>query len=135
MLSFTNFGVVIAALTGAGCRAGKRSLHVRCPVSGQVPCSGARRRGKVLDEVSAAIPGDAVAGNKLFYSFRITPCPMEIFRALCNDHLLVVFALANYRFPLSQSNYVKIIYNLLTFFSQPFISIIPYIMSIFRLRA
>jgi hypothetical protein len=30
-----------------------------------VPCSGAfARRGKVLDEVSAAIPGDAVAGNK-----------------------------------------------------------------------
>src|SRR3990170_6802622 len=54
---------IIAALTGAGCRAGKRSLHVRCPVSGQVPCSGARRRGKALDAVSAAIPRDAVARN------------------------------------------------------------------------
>ena len=31
--------------------------------SGQLPRSGARRRGKVLDEVSAAIPGDPVAGN------------------------------------------------------------------------
>ncbi|MCJ7601647.1 MAG: hypothetical protein MUO63_09125 [Desulfobulbaceae bacterium] len=31
--------------------------------SGQVPCSGAKRRGKALDEVSTAIPGDAVAGN------------------------------------------------------------------------
>jgi hypothetical protein len=57
------FKEIIAALTGAGCRAGKRSLRVRCPVSGQVPCSGARRRGEALDEVSAAIPGDAVAGN------------------------------------------------------------------------
>ncbi|MFZ3253266.1 MAG: hypothetical protein WA133_03170, partial [Syntrophales bacterium] len=26
--------------------------------------SGARRRGEALDEVSAAIPGDAVAGNE-----------------------------------------------------------------------
>jgi len=31
--------------------------------SGPVPCSGAERRGKALDEVSAAIPGDGVAGN------------------------------------------------------------------------
>jgi len=54
---------LIAALTCAGGRAGKRSLPVRSPVSGQAPCSGARRRGKALDEVSAAIPGDAVAGN------------------------------------------------------------------------
>jgi hypothetical protein len=62
----------IAALTCAGGRAGKRSLHVRPPVSGQAPCSGARRRGKALDEVSAAIPGDAVAGNELFNSFCIS---------------------------------------------------------------
>jgi hypothetical protein len=33
--------------------------------SGPVPCSGGRRRGMALDEVSAAIPGDAVAGNVL----------------------------------------------------------------------
>ena len=40
------------------------SLVVRFPVSGPAPCSGAlARRGKGLDEVSAAIPGDAVAGN------------------------------------------------------------------------
>jgi hypothetical protein len=32
-------------------------------VSGPVPSSGAERRGKVLDEVSTAIPGDEVAGN------------------------------------------------------------------------
>jgi hypothetical protein len=38
--------------------------------SGQVPRSGAKRRGKAFDEVSTAIPGDAVAGNKLFSSFR-----------------------------------------------------------------
>jgi len=53
----------IAVLTGAvGC-ASKRSLIVQFTVSGPVPCSGAKRRDKVLDEVSAAIPGDAVAGN------------------------------------------------------------------------
>jgi hypothetical protein len=32
--------------------------------SGRVPCSGARRRNKALDEVSAAILGDAVAENQ-----------------------------------------------------------------------
>jgi len=48
----------------AGLPAGKRRAQ-----SGPVPCSGAERRGKALDEVSAAIPGDGVAGNKLFYSF------------------------------------------------------------------
>ena len=31
--------------------------------SGQVPCSGARRQGKVLDVVSATIHGDEVAVN------------------------------------------------------------------------
>jgi len=54
---------VIAALTGGGSRASKRSLVVRFPLSGPVPCSGARRRDKALDEVSAAILGDAVAEN------------------------------------------------------------------------
>ena len=39
---------------------------IRRAQSGQVPCSGARRRGEALDEVSAAIPGDAVAGNNEF---------------------------------------------------------------------
>ena len=52
-----------AVLTGAACRASKRSLIVWCAVSGQVPCSGAKRRGKVLDEVSTAVHGDAVAVN------------------------------------------------------------------------
>ncbi|MEW6186426.1 MAG: hypothetical protein AB1585_11895, partial [Thermodesulfobacteriota bacterium] len=41
----------------------KRSLMVRIPLSGPVPCSGARRQDKTLDEVSAAILGDAVAEN------------------------------------------------------------------------
>ncbi|MBU1937154.1 hypothetical protein KKG05_07110, partial [bacterium] len=36
---------------------------IRRAQSGQVPCSGARHRGKALDEVSAAIPRDAVARN------------------------------------------------------------------------
>jgi len=36
---------------------------IRRAQSGPVPCSGARRRGKVLDEASAAIPRDAVARN------------------------------------------------------------------------
>jgi hypothetical protein len=36
---------------------------IRRAQSGPVPCSGAKRRGKALDEGSAAIPGDAVAGN------------------------------------------------------------------------
>jgi len=42
---------------------------VRIPLSGPVPCSGARRQDKALDEVSAAILGDAVAENKLLNSF------------------------------------------------------------------
>ncbi|MBU4297656.1 MAG: hypothetical protein L6365_20925, partial [Desulfobulbaceae bacterium] len=46
-------------------RASKRSLIVWYAVSGQVPCSGAKRRDKVLDEVSTAILGDAVAENQL----------------------------------------------------------------------
>ena len=57
-------GRLIAVLTGTVCRASKRSLIVRCAVSGPVPCSGARRRGKGLDEVSTAIHGDAVAVNR-----------------------------------------------------------------------
>jgi hypothetical protein len=57
------FSKIIAVLTGAVRRSGKRSLNDRCAVSGQVPCSGARRQGKVLDEVSTAILGDAVAKN------------------------------------------------------------------------
>jgi len=60
---------IIAALTGGGSRASKRSLIVRIPLSGPVPCSGARRRDMAQDEVSAAILGDAVAENKLLNSF------------------------------------------------------------------
>jgi hypothetical protein len=44
---------------GAGLPADSRRAQ-----SGPVPCSGAERRGKALDEVSAAIPGDGVAGNE-----------------------------------------------------------------------
>ena len=54
---------LIAVLTGTGGRAGKRSLIVRFTVSGQVPCSGAERRNKVLDEVSTAIHGGGAAEN------------------------------------------------------------------------
>jgi len=48
--------------------AGRRPEHIRRAQSGPVPCSGAERRGKALDEVSAAIPGDGVAGNAAFTS-------------------------------------------------------------------
>jgi len=53
----------IAGLTGGGRCANKRSLMVRIPLSGPVPCSGARRQDKALDEVSSTILGDAVAEN------------------------------------------------------------------------
>ena len=53
----------IGVLTGAVRRASKRSLIARSAVSGRVPCSGARRQGKVLDEVSTAIHGGAAAVN------------------------------------------------------------------------
>jgi hypothetical protein len=65
MIFYLPAGLIIAVLTGAVRRLGKRSLNDRCAVSGQVPCSGARRQCKVLDEVSTAIHGDAVAMNKL----------------------------------------------------------------------
>ena len=39
--------------------------------SGQVPCSGARRQGKVLDVVSATIHGDEVAVNVAVRSWRV----------------------------------------------------------------
>jgi hypothetical protein len=42
------------------------SLLAHDAVSGPVPCSGARRQDKTLDEVSAAILGDAVAENPEF---------------------------------------------------------------------
>ncbi len=44
--------------------AGRRPDHSRRAQSGQVPCSGARRQGKGLDNVSAAIPGGAAARNR-----------------------------------------------------------------------
>jgi len=50
-------------LTGFGSRASKRSLIVRLPMSGPVPCSGARRLGKRLDVVSTAIHGGEAAVN------------------------------------------------------------------------
>ena len=53
----------IAVLTGAVNRTSKRSLIVRFTVSGQVPCSGAERRDKVLDAVSTAIHGGEAAVN------------------------------------------------------------------------
>jgi len=46
-------------------------LIVRFTVSGQVPCSGAERRSKVLDEVSTAILGGAAAVNAAFQRARL----------------------------------------------------------------
>jgi len=54
---------LIAALTRGAKLAGAEGKCKRV-TSGPVPCSGARRRGMALDEVSAAIPGDEVAGNQ-----------------------------------------------------------------------
>ncbi len=56
-------------LTGAGGITSKRSLIVMFTVSGQVPCSGAERRSKVLDEVSTAILGGAAAENMKITGF------------------------------------------------------------------
>jgi hypothetical protein len=42
---------------------GACTLRLREAQSGQVPCSGARRQNKVLDEVSAAILGGVAAEN------------------------------------------------------------------------
>ncbi len=69
-------------LTGAVCRASKRSLIVWCAVSGQVPRSGAKRRDKVLDEVSTAVHGDAVAMNVKFtgnFGAQRKRFPVELF--------------------------------------------------------
>jgi len=57
--------LILAANRGADRRRApiKQSLIDRCTVAGRVPCSGAQRRGKVLDVVSTAILGDAVAEN------------------------------------------------------------------------
>jgi hypothetical protein len=64
--------LLIAELTGAVCCASKLCLIVWCAVSGQAPCSGAKRKGKGIDEVSSAILGDAVAEN-----MKITGFPMN----------------------------------------------------------
>ena len=64
-----SFLMLIAVLTGAVNRTSKRSLIVRFTVSGQVPCSGAERRDKVLDVVSTAIHGGGAAMNKELYNF------------------------------------------------------------------
>jgi hypothetical protein len=69
---FSFFIRIIAVLTRAVGSASKRSLIVVFTVSGQAPCSGAKRRSKELDEVSTAILGDAVAENKLIPGFSIT---------------------------------------------------------------
>jgi hypothetical protein len=55
---------LIAVLTSAVCDASKRSLIVLCTVSGQVPCSVAKRRHKGLDVVSTAILDNAFGENK-----------------------------------------------------------------------
>jgi hypothetical protein len=73
----------IAALTRGTKLAGAEGACKRGP-SGQAPCSGARRRGKALDEVSAAIPRDAVAGNDA-----------DLGRRSRTEHLLVGSHLVN----------------------------------------
>ncbi|MCK4817651.1 hypothetical protein KA005_17915, partial [bacterium] len=45
---------------------GACTLRLREAQSGPVPCSGARRQNKVLDEVSAAILGGVAAENVAF---------------------------------------------------------------------
>ena len=44
-------------------RVPRKQAQLHWVVSGQVPWSGAKRRDKVLDEVSTAVLGDAVAEN------------------------------------------------------------------------
>ena len=41
----------------------KLFFKTRWFAANRVPCSGAERRGKVLDAVSTAIPGGGAAGN------------------------------------------------------------------------
>jgi hypothetical protein len=60
-------------LTCAVGSASKRSLIVLFTASGPVPCSGARRRDKVLDVVSTAIHGGAAAVNNILNSFLLIP--------------------------------------------------------------
>ncbi len=62
--------LLIAVLTSAVGSASKRSLIVVFTVSGQVPCSGAKRQGKGLDVVSTAIHGDEVDMNVMLSSSR-----------------------------------------------------------------
>jgi hypothetical protein len=68
VLPSPNGGLIAALTCGAagGPKARRTSRQVKC----LVPAQG---NGTRPNEVSAAIPGDAVAGNKLFYSFRISP--------------------------------------------------------------
>ena len=71
---------------------------IRRAQSGQVPCSGARRRGKALGEVSAAIPRDAVARN----------VPLEGRGAFCRVPLEAVVGRSRYA---AEKN-LKSVYNL-----------------------
>jgi len=48
---------------GAHQRGGRQAASLTAEPTGEAPCSGARRRGTRPNEVSAAIPGDAVARN------------------------------------------------------------------------
>jgi len=61
--------------------------------AGQVPCSGARRQGKVLDVVSATIHGDAVAVNTAFQRARLFAirCKSLVRRLMINVcHFLIL---------------------------------------------
>ena len=79
---------IIAVLTGAVRRSSRRSLIDRGAVSGPVPCSGAKRRDKVLDEVSTAIHGGAAAVNAPHH---LHPKPTKI---LANASFYKAFAKA-----------------------------------------
>jgi len=72
---FIAFLELIAVLTSAVGSASKHSLVVLCTVSGQAPCSVARRQDQGLDEVSTAILGDVVGENVEFRGVRLLRVP------------------------------------------------------------
>ncbi len=73
---------------GADPRARRRGVPLcgtdsRRAQSGPGPCSGAERRGEALDEVSAAIPGDGVAGNAGVHQRPLMIAPAAVWCNAC----------------------------------------------------
>ena len=66
-MSAPSWGIVALTREHDGWESRLRDGHSAAQ-SGQVPCSGARRQGKVLDVVSATIHGDEVAVNAPFHT-------------------------------------------------------------------